>query len=689
MNQALLIGVFMAIPDYFFENIIKKNVAVYGLGTETERFIREYGDVLKIVGLLDGFRTNGDAFGYPVITMDRVVEQGVELIIVVARPGSCKVIVKRIGDVCRAHNIALFDIRGRNLLVEKKVSFDFFGINEKKREELIKKIQDADVVSFDLFDTLIVRKVFSYTDIFELMDHELKSRGIYIPDFTFHRLGIEKELSKDKAPRLEEIYRELLKRTGGNFIKAEKLAEIEWRIDSDTIIRREAICEIFDQTVKRGKQVIITTDCYYKIEWLENILEKQHIKDYKKILVSCEYGTSKNQTLFDILCHETKGKILHIGDDVASDIEPAEKRDIDTFRIYSGSELFDSLGGMGIDDNMDSYSDRVKIGLFISSIFNNPFQFEDGTTGVSVSDANDIGFLFFAPMITDFVHWMRNEVLNQNYPQILFCARDGYLIGDLYKKIDDVTKAIYFLTSRTAAIRAGMETKEDIEYVFGMKFFGSEEKEMMTRFGIDISGDKSRNRDELILEKAEENRENYRKYIEKLNISSGKIAVFDFVAKGTTQLYLRKLFKQRMKGFYFLQLEPEFMEDKQLDIEPFYADEEKDKSAIFDSYYILETILTAPYPQLLEFDGEGSPIFLEESRSVKDIGCFSKVQKGIEKYFDDYVSLVPEDMRIENKKLDEGLLSLLGKIKIDDEDFLSLTVEDPFFGRMTDIKDVF
>ncbi len=56
-------------------------------------------------------------------------------------------------------------------------------------------------------------------------------------------------------------------------------------------------------------------------------------------------------------------------------------------------------------------------------------------------------------------------------------------------------------------------------------------------------------------------------------------------------MYLQKLFAQHIKGFYFLQLEPEFMADKGLDIEPFYSDEEKNSSAIFDNYYILETIL--------------------------------------------------------------------------------------------------
>ena len=49
---------------------------------------------------------------------------------------------------------------------------------------------------------------------------------------------------------------------------------------------------------------------------------------------------------------------------------------------------------------------------------------------------------------------------------------------------------------------------------------------------------------------------------------------------------------------------------------------------------------------------------------------------------------MPEDARTVNKKLDEKLLELVNKVQILDEEFLGIKVEDPFFGRMTDIRDV-
>ena len=67
---------------------------------------------------------------------------------------------------------------------------------------------------------------------------------------------------------------------------------------------------------------------------------------------------------------------------------------------------------------------------------------------------------------------------------------------------------------------------------------------------------------------------------------------------------------------------------------------------------------------------------------------FDKAQAGILSYFDEYLALVPEAARTVNKGLDEKLLELVNKILIKDEDFLSLKVEDPFFGRMTNMKDL-
>ena len=675
------------------EDLIKKNVgvktALYGLGTETGRFLDDFGDQIQVAGLLDSFLVEGEMYGHPIISMDEAVEMGVRLIIIVARPGSCKAISKKIRKVCVDEGIALFDVRGKDMLLRSHISYNFKDLNGSTKKDLYSKIADADIISFDLFDTLVLRKLPSYTDVFEMVEIKLLEKGIHIPYFARLRLQAEKEISKHKAPNLIEIYDFVLKRLGGNFITAEELAQMEWEIDFSIMEQRLDVCNIFRRLISENKTVVITTDIYYTNEQIQEILDRFSLVGAERVFVSCEYGALKTQILFEILADRfPQKKILHIGDDELADIDYPAGLGMDTYRVFSSNDLFEALGGLGLEEHILTISDKLKVGMFISHIFNSPFMFEDEERRLSIKTAFEIGYLFCAPIITDFLLWLRERTIEEGYGTILFCARDGYLPGRLFKRIDPAANSIYFLSSRTAAVRAGMESEEDIAYVDSMKYFGTPEEALRERFGIETDDIEKIDRSAQILKKAGKQRKLYKKYIDMLEIEESNLAMFDFVAKGTSQMYLQKLFAGHMKGFYFMQLEPEFMADKGLDIEPFYTNEEKDGSVIFDNYYILETILTSPYPQIEEFGADGLPVFASENRSDRDLRCFERAQQGIEGYFNEILSILPPRALKENKKLDEKLLELLNYVSIEETGFLGIKVEDRFFGRMTDIKDV-
>lgn len=689
------------------ENYKNKKIALYGLGTESEKALVKLDGAYEIIGLLDSFREEGELYGKQIISLSDAIGRGVKLIVVVARPGSCKAIAKKIGDICRENQIALIDIRGKDLLVTKQISYDFSHIVGVTKEELREKIHQAEVVSFDLFDTLVMRQTLYSDDVFQYVDCILQEKGIKIKDFCKRRLASEKELSKNSAPTLTEIYEDLLAKLDDGFEKAslmaEELADLEWSIDFKLLIPRKEVCDFFRETVRDGKSVYVVSDTYYNKAQLVQILDKCDITEYVDILASSDYKTSKTQNLYSILRGKEKGKkCFHIGDDVVADIESTDIWGIEACQIYSGLELLDMAGNLGLTNDADSLSDHLRIGMFVSKIFNSPFQFEKEERRIEVSDAYDIGYLFCAPMISDFVFWFYRQVKEQNIKNIWFCARDGYLMKKLYTHLlesyEQEDKSTYFLTSRIAAIRAGVQSEKDIQYVDEMKFSGTLEECLRERFGIeadaidkeDICNGKAGllKYKNTILDNSKVARKNYQRYIENLGISEGDIAFFDFVAKGTSQLYMQRVVSNHLKGLYFLQLEAENMKDKGLDIQPFYSNKETDTSAIFDNYYILETLLTAPHPSVSGFDEKGNPIFTEETRTEKDINCFLRAQEGILDYFKTYLSLCQKAEWRENKSLDEMFLKLLHGITIIDRDFLDLVVEDPFFNRMTNITDV-
>ena len=694
----------MGIKNLFADYKYTK-IALYGLGTETEKVLKEFAKDYEIVGLLDGFQEKGELYGKSIISLDDAIKKEVKLIIVVARPSSCRAIAKRIGNICRKNEISVMDVRGRNLLSAAKVVYDFSNTEGMTRVQLTDRIKEADVVSFDLFDTLVMRQTLLSDDVIKFVDCRLQKQGIYIQDFYKRRLASEKELSRYTAPTLTEIYNHMFKRMEGSSSKwkitAEQLADLEWNIDFDLIVARKEVCDILKETVADRKKVYIVSDTYYSKNQLKKILKQCGIVEYTDILASSDYGTGKTQNLFKILKErENEKKILHIGDDIVADIESAHRFEIETYRLFSGFGLLELVGNLGFADYMDSLSEHLKIGLFIAKIFNSPFQFETEDKRITISDAYDIGYLLCAPMISDFVLWFYNQIKEQKYENIWFSARDGYLIKKMYaylmKQYKQEDKSVYFLVSRTAAVRAGMQNEDDIRYVDEMKFSGTLEENLKKRFGMNaediICEPVSDNQTGLlkyktaIIENARKVFVNYQKYIRGLNVNKGDIAFFDFVAKGTSQMYIQRLVENHLRGYYFLQLEPEYMKDKKLDICSFYSEEVD--CAIFENYYILETLLTAPHPSVQTVDEVGRPIYTVETRSDKDICCFQRAQKGILDYFKIYIRLCFEANKAINKLLDESFLKLIHEVKITDMDFLNLVVEDPFFNRMTNVTDV-
>ena len=681
------------------ELLSEKKIIIYGISTETERVLSEWNGKYNVVGLLDGFMTEGEQFGYRILDINEVVRMDNIAIIVVARPGSCKVITKRIGALCREHNVPLFDIRGNDLLEEKKVVYDFKAVSGYTKQELLQAIDESEAVSFDLFDTLLVRNVSSLDDLLSIIDIRLRDKNINITDFGNIRTRAEKKLSIGRAPRLDKIYGEVLNSTNELNADAGELSIIEYAVDLDTIEARREMVTLVNEIIEMGKPVYITSDCYYSKTQLQEILKVIGVNKVTDIIVSCEYDTSKTGNLFEKLIAIAGTKnIIHIGDDIVADEESAKRHGIKAFRIYSAIELLELIGGLNLLYNDQSLSDRIRIGMFTANLFNSPFQFEDDCKYINVNSSFDIGYLFVAPMVMDFTRWFEEKTIELGIENRWLCARDGFLLRRLYEVMYPDVRAEYFYTSRISAIRAGMNSHEDIEYVDSMKFTGEVEDNLRTRFGIDIaciSGDDI-DEDESgllkyvkpIIQNSIVKRENNKKYINSLNVRDGDISLFDFVAKGTSQLYLQKLVNNHIKGLYFMQLEPQFMKDMNLDIIPFYKEEEREKSAIFENYYILETLLTSPEASVDEFDDNGAPVFTIETRSESDIDCVMKAQNGIIEYTKKYLQLCPASAININKKLDEQFLMLLRHVAINDTDFLRLTVEDPFFNRMTDITDV-
>lgn len=237
------------------------------------------------------------------------------------------------------------------------------------RQALIDAIEAHDIISFDIFDTLVMRKVYINKDVFRIMARELDP--VWGIDFFTARTEAEFTLSRETYPYIEEIYADVVRRCPCLAGQEEKLIAYELELERSLIIPRHEVVEIFRMAQQMGKMVNIVSDMYFRQDTIRSILDGVGITGYEKLLVSSEYNSSKPQHLFDKYLQELdEGRCLHIGDSLVCDILPAGKLGIDTFRLKMSTEIYEQAEGAVPPENLD---ERTRVAQYVAQRYNSPF----------------------------------------------------------------------------------------------------------------------------------------------------------------------------------------------------------------------------------------------------------------------------------------------------------------------------
>lgn len=676
-----------------------KNIFLYGTNANTDFILNHFTDY-NFIGLLDGMKKNEYMYGKYIYDIEDIPNLNPDMIIIVARATTVRVITRRIRNFCIDNNIQLFDIAGHDLLISESFKNDdpYFNINA---ETLKKQIESHESISFDIFDTLIMRRVLFPKDVFDIADE-----NINIPNFDFktERIKAEQELLRYTNPDIDEIYDRLKQNCSLTADKINYMKSVEMGIEQKVLIPRKEMVDMLNYGVSLNKKVYLISDMYFNKKILTEFLERLNITGYDDIFVSCEYKMSKSEGLFS----KYKSKVsadsyLHIGDNEFADGQCANSEGIDSFIIKSAYDLLyiSSYSEILCDDN--NFNSRLYTGIFISEIFNNPFILYNSDGKFSLENNRNTGF-YLAPLAAEFIQWFADRILKDKCENILFAARDGYLIQKLYEIVSEKTElphSEYLLTSRMACISSGIEDEQDIVYASGLDFSGSPEELMEKRFCVDKQNIKKYDSEmsvadyavshaEEIYKSSEACRENYLRYINGLNIDfNKKTAFFDFASSGTCQMCLEKILNTKLYGYYFLKIYDDYERKQQLTIksmqEPALSFEIQ--SNLYNKYAFIETILTSDKPSVKMFDNDGEPVYTDEYRTQNDINAISEIHKCIIDYFKIFYDLNSEKNYTYNPVPDK-IFGLLDESKTFlNSDYLQKSVfKDEYCVRNYDIK---
>jgi predicted HAD superfamily hydrolase len=147
---------------------------------------------------------------------------------------------------------------------------------------MYKDFLEYDLISLDIFDTLLLRAVSKPADIFKLVWKESKKKGISLLDISpteFMKLRIECERrARNKADNrevnLREMYNELPKFVVSDL---QQLIQIEVEIEQRYCYKNFDIYKLVEVLEQLGKTIVLLSDMYLSVNQIESILTYNEI----------------------------------------------------------------------------------------------------------------------------------------------------------------------------------------------------------------------------------------------------------------------------------------------------------------------------------------------------------------------------------------------------------------------------
>lgn len=568
------------------------------------------------------------------------------------------------------------NIGGRNM-------WQYFGHNESEVQWIL---DHGEIVSFDIFDTLLMRYLaapYLVNELIKLKIDELLNKNFEFPKFRLQaEENARKKLSRDVT--LDDIYKSFSELTGFDEETCEKIRELEVSTEVELTLPREKVVDWFREILSLNREIWLISDMYLQTYDIKKLLDKCEIDGYSKIMLSCETGMRKDTAaVWNYLVDEgfTHGKLLHIGDNEMSDIQFPSDRIIFAYHVMSARNLFSQttfgrnlLNRLG--KKMSLYAGMM-LGMVLAKKFQSPFQLKNSTGNggkLIIKNFYDLGYWFYGVPLLTFMLWLIKKSEEDNIERLLFLARDGYFLQPLYKFVTRLLSveelpSHYFYASRRAVTVASIRNIEQANELVNLKFDGTVKKFFDVRFGLQIGDEKKiclpekdteiakniiERNFEKILVHAEEERNNYKKYIKNLDANLDGVGVVDMGYSGTIQYYLQRLTEKDFKGYYFATSNKNrFGAESKKFLRGCFTendDYETTKSAIYQYQLLFEAVLTSPDAQLNHFDEEGKPIFGEPEPGQNVISEIREVHEGIKdfcrdvlEHFGEYILKIPVD----------------------------------------------
>lgn len=347
--------------DKLCEKLEDKRIVLYGTGINAKGIIDKYPQ-LQIIGIMEKQPTCPYIYGKKNLRIEEIVSLRIDVIVIASRIEPLKEIYERICSFCHSNNIQIFDMYGNDLFQL------FFELAENQRtlcdrnEDVLRKaIEQYDIISIDLFETLLNARRGIEEKIWYLVAEENKNIILNPIEFIAARKQAgEKAKDKNQAHSLHAVYAELGTLMEINDEQKQALMKSEKEFIARDLILSRKFNSVLNYAKEIGKEVYLISDFYFSKMEIEKILRRFGVEAYDDILSSANTGFTKASGLFRIIDRKNR-KWIHIGENEITDGVCPLINKIDIFLVQRAEQLAQDSPYREIFQNINTWYREGKV----------------------------------------------------------------------------------------------------------------------------------------------------------------------------------------------------------------------------------------------------------------------------------------------------------------------------------------
>lgn len=293
-------------------------------------------------------------------------------------------------------------------------------------------IDAASIVSFDIFDTLVTRRINEPAVAFDLMEHRHTEDSPAVFSLLEERMRTAGRVLSAHAGRvddisIEDIYAEM------SFYRDSKH---ERDIEVQLCTSHPLGLKLYNYARKSGKKIYIASDMYLDQQTIEKILKKCGILKWDKLFLSSSLGKKKDTgKLFTHMLDQAKkmgyaaSDIFHIGDNWLGDVKRPKHEGIITKRFVPINERPTTL----VTLTQEAKSKLSQNGRIWNSFCTQATRlWHEDHPELASEFYTKLGFELTGPLASMMAMMTADEARRSGVRKIVFMARDGRIIKNAF-----------------------------------------------------------------------------------------------------------------------------------------------------------------------------------------------------------------------------------------------------------------